>query len=103
MLPFPRVGGRPKVFIDRATNTVYVVAINGGKVKVYAASKGTNDWDTWTEVFTSPAEHDYVGDVNGRIDPGNRVLRLVAQRAGASPGATFSRLDFIRLALNPNG
>ena len=103
MLPFRGIGGRPKVFIDRETNTVYAVAINAGKVKVYAASKGTDDWGTWAEVFTSPAEHNYVGDVNGRIDPGNRVLRLVAQRAGACPGTTFSRLDLISLELNPNG
>lgn len=105
MLPFAS-GTRPKMFIDRVTDTVYVTAVLnspgvGPTLRLFAAQKGTDDWGTWNQIYQTGVVYRNDGP-NGRISADGRTLWLVGQRAGAASDSTSSRIELIKFTLDPN-
>ena len=97
MLPFV-AGQSPRMFIDRASATLYVVSGLAGHVKVYGANVGSNNWGTWVDSGYSSAASDYIDLFNGRLSDDGKTLWIEAQHQGTSSSA----LDVIKLALKPN-
>ena len=96
-------GIRPKMFIDRNTDKVYVAGGARGVLNLWAANKGTNDWGMWTRIYTTGTVLNFKNDgFNGRLSADGRTLWLVGQRAGAAPDSTSSRLETIKFTLAPN-
>lgn len=102
MIPFA-IGTRPKMFIDPNTDTVYVAGALSGVLKLFASNKGTNDWDTWTQIYTSAPTLIHKNDgFNGRLSGDGRTLWLLAQRAGAAADSTSSVIETVKFTLDPN-
>ncbi len=97
-------GRRPKIFIDRTTDTLYVAAVVAGKARIYAAQRTTDngdgtvspDWSVWTHVYTGSVS--YQNEFNGRLI-GNSLI-LLGQRVGATETSVSSPLEILWLLLD---
>ena len=104
MIPFP-AGARPKIFVDRATDTVYVVAQVNGFLKIYAAQKTTDDvsftenWGSWHLIHTGGKAGN---EPNAQLVTNSLfVLRQPSPTAG-SPNASPLEVDWLLVDSDPD-
>ncbi len=91
--------GRPKIFADVNTNTVYIVGVVDQKITIYAA-KQSESYQTWYQVFTGT--NNYHNDINGLISGAGNLLYVYAHRRPATFSGTFAELQVLKFSLNPN-
>lgn len=91
------VGSTPQLLVDPVTDTLYVILSASSKIRIYSAPKGTNNWGTWTDAFTST--NTYANNPAAVISPDGTQLWMFAQRAGATSESSSSPIEVLKLSL----
>jgi hypothetical protein len=85
------------IFLDKTTDTVYILGKVANKINLISAEKGTDSWATWSTVYTGAREY---LEIAGNISAEGDRLTVVGQRVLPTATATSAPIDLLMLMLD---
>lgn len=90
-------GGRPKIYAG-PNDSLFVVGINGGRIRIHAAARGSDNWGTWTQVYETPGAARYISSA-GYV-AGNTLVILAQREADDTASAEHTEIEVMTFLIS---